>query len=113
MTPGQIHRFGDRILAAVSIALALPEEDLPRFPRLRRDEPTDGSKERLKCLKSWREQISSVQRLEPGVLAPNWLLEAIADAHPATVAEMDGIAGMREWQKGLYGQDLLHELSAD
>ena len=113
MTPGQIHRFGDRILAAVSIALALPEEDLPRFPRLRRDEPTDGSKERLKRLKSWREQISSIQRLEPGVLAPNWLLEAIADAYPATVTEMDGIAGMREWQRGLYGQDLLHELAAD
>jgi len=112
MTPGQIQRFGDRILAAVSTALALPEEELPRFPRLRRDEPTDGSKERLKRLKSWREQHSSVQGLEPGVVAPNWLLEAVADAHPATAAELDSIAGMREWQKGLYGQELLHELAA-
>ena len=112
MTPGQIHRFGDLILAAVLTALALPEEDLPRFPRLRREEPTDGSKERLKHLKSWREQLSSIQGLEPGVLAPNWLLEAVADAHPASIAELDGIAGMREWQKGLFGEDLLHELVA-
>ena len=112
MTPGQIHRFGDRILAAVSVALALPEEHLPRFPRQRREEPADGTKERLKRLKSWREQYSSMQGLEPGVVAPNWLLEAVADAHPASVAELDGIAGMREWQKGLYGQELLHELAA-
>lgn len=112
MTPGQIHRFGDMILAAVSTALALPEEELPRFPRMRREEPTDGSKERLKRLKSWREQHSSAQRLEPGVVAPNWLLEAVADAHPVSVAELDGIAGMREWQKRLYGQELLHELAA-
>jgi len=112
MTPGQIHRFGDGILAAVSTALALPEEELPRFPRQRREEPTDGTKERLKRLKSWREQHSSAQGLEPGVVAPNWLLEAVADAHPASIAELDGIAGMREWQKALYGQELLHELAA-
>ena len=112
MTPGQIHRFGDRILAAVSAALSLPEEELPRFPRQRREEPADGTKERLKRLKSWREQHSSQQGLEPGVVAPNWLLEAVADAHPASVAELDGIAGMREWQKGLYGQELLQELAA-
>jgi ribonuclease D len=112
MTPGQILRFGDRILAAVSNAMAVEEGDLPRFPRLRREEPTDGSKERLKRLKSWREQHSSLQGLEPGVVAPNWLLEAVADAHPASLAELNGIAGMREWQKGLYGQELLHELAA-
>lgn len=112
MTPGQVQRYGDRILAAVSTALALPEDQLPRFPRLRRDEPTDGSKERLKRLKSWRELHSSSQGLEPGVVAPNWLLEAVADAHPASTADLDGIAGMREWQKGLYGQELLHELAA-
>ena len=112
MTPGQIQRFGDRILKAVSIALALPEEELPRFPRLRRDEPTDGSKERLKRLKSWRDQHSSLQGLDPGVVAPNWLLEAVADVHPASIAELDGIAGMRVWQKKLYGQELLHELAA-
>ena len=68
--------------------------------------------ERLKRLKSWRVQHSSLQGLEPGVLAPNWLLEAVADAHPASAAELDGITGMREWQKRLFGQELLQELAA-
>jgi ribonuclease D len=112
MTPGQVQRFGERILAAVSVALALPEEELPRFPRQRRDEPTDGAKERLKCLKSWRDLYSSVQGLEPGVVAPNWLLESAADRDPAAVADLDGISGMREWQKRAYGLELLKTLAA-
>ncbi|MDA8428337.1 MAG: HRDC domain-containing protein [Geobacteraceae bacterium] len=112
MTPGQIQRFGDKILAAVSAALVLPEDKLPHFPRVRREELTEGAKDRIKRLKSWREQHSSALGLEPGVVAPNWMLEAVADANPVSVSELDGIAGMREWQKGLYGQELLQELAA-
>lgn len=111
MTPGQIQRYGDRIMAAVAAALALPEEELPRFPRQQREEPADGTKERIKCLKSWRQELSRKLTLEPGVLAPNWLLEGIADANPAGIAALDGIAGMRDWQKRLYGQEVLAELA--
>lgn len=112
MTQGQIQRLGEKILVAVASAMALPEERLPRFPRQQREEPADGTKERMKCLKSWRQQESRRLGLEPGVVAPNWLLEGIADANPSTLAALDEISGMRNWQKGLYGQDLLAELSA-
>lgn len=112
MTPGQIQRFGERILAAVAAALALTDDELPRFPRSQREEPADGTKERIKCLKSWRQEESRRLGLEPGVVAPNWLLEGIADANPTTLAALDDIAGMRSWQKGLYGQDILAELAS-
>lgn len=107
MTPSQIHRHGERILKAVTTALALSEDALPHFPRKKRDEPVDGAKERLKILKSWREQRSVGLGLDPGVVAPNWLLEGIADAHPANVAGLDEIQGMREWQKILYGEEIV------
>ena len=106
MTPGQIHRHGDSILAAIVAGLAVPEEELPRFPRKSREEPADGAKERLKRLKLWREQRSAAIGLEPGVVAPNWLLEGIADLDEASVRGLNGIAGMREWQKGLYGEEV-------
>lgn len=113
MTPGQVQRHGESIMAAISKGLALPEEDLPRFPRQRKEEPADGTKERLKRLKSWREQESSSLGLEPGVVAPNWLLESVADAYPVDPNDLNTVAGMRDWQKGLYGKDLLAELAAD
>jgi ribonuclease D len=111
MTPGQVQRYGDRILQAVAAGLALPEDELPNMPRQQRDEPADGTKERIKCLKSWRQELSRKLGLEPGVVAPNWLLEGVADANPTVVEALDEIAGMRRWQKSLYGQELLAELA--
>jgi ribonuclease D len=113
MTQGQIQRYGDRILTVISAAWALSEDELPRFPRRQREEPSDGAKERLKRLKSWREFRSKELGLESGVLAPNWLLEGIADIQPATAAALDRITGMREWQKRLYGNELIEVLADD
>lgn len=111
MTPGQIQRYGESVVTAVAAGLALPEEGLPHVPRQQREELADGTKERIKCLKSWRQEKSRKLGLEPGVLAPNWLLEGVADANPIVVDALDDIAGMRKWQKELYGQDLLTEMS--
>jgi ribonuclease D len=111
MTPGQIHRHGESILAAVATGLAMPENELPRYPRQISREPSDGSKERLKRLKQWRDQKSAMLELEPGLVAPNWLLEAVADANAASIKGMDGITGMRQWQKKLYGAEMLEEMA--
>jgi ribonuclease D len=106
MTSGQIQRHGVGILSAVERGLAISEELLPRFPRSGKKEVPERVKERLKNLKLWREQYCVELGLDPGVLAPNWLLEAIADTQCATKDELDAIPGMREWQKQLYGAEL-------
>jgi ribonuclease D len=106
MTPGQLQRHGEGILSAIERGIATPEEKLPRFPRNAKKEVLERVKERLKNLKSWREQCSSKLGLDPGVLAPNWLLEAVADTESAAVEELDAIPGMRTWQKRLFGEDL-------
>ena len=111
MTEGQVQRHGENILSAVARGLNMPEAELPRFPRQHRDEPTEGAKERIKLLKSWRQELSALLGLEPGVVAPNWLLEAVAEADPVTVEALDHISGMRDWQRKQFGQDMLAELA--
>jgi len=111
MTPGQMHRHGHNILAAVTTGMAIPELELPRFPRQVRHEPADGSKERLKRLKQWRDQQSTALELEPGVLAPNWLLEAVAEADLCTIEDLNNINGIRTWQKQLYGLEIIEEMT--
>ena len=106
MTPGQLQRHGAGILAAVERGIATPEHKLPRIPRGAKKEVTERVKERLKNLKVWRERFSRELGLDPGVLAPNWLLEAIADTQGPAKEELDAIPGMREWQKRLFGDDL-------
>lgn len=113
MTPGQIQRHGAGILSAVERGLATPEADLPRFPRGTRKEVLERVKERLKNLKSWRERSSRELGLDPGMLAPNWLLEAVADCGSGVKEELDAIPGMREWQKQLFGEEMARILAMD
>jgi ribonuclease D len=111
MTSGQLQRHGAGIMSAIERGMAIPESKLARFPRTAKKEVPERVKERLKNLKTWRERYSHELGLDPGVLAPNWLLEAIADTENATQEEQDCIPGMREWQKQLFGGDLARILS--
>jgi len=113
MTSGQLQRHGAGILAAVEQGSSMPEDMVPRFPRTVKKEITERAKERLKNLKTWREKISQELGLDPGLLAPNWLLEAVADTEGATMDELNALPGMREWQKGLFGTDLARILAMD
>jgi ribonuclease D len=112
MTPGQLQRHGAGILSAVERGAETPESGLPSFPRSTKKETLERVKERLKGLKVWRERFSHELGLDPGVLAPNWLLEAIADTRNAAPEELDFIPGMREWQKQLFGKELEHILTS-
>lgn len=113
MTPGQIKRHGTAILAAIRQAMELPESRLPRFPRTVKREPGPGAKARLKRLKEWRERFSAELGLETGVVAPNWLLEDLAEKRPLEPQALDGITGMRRWQKQLYGRTLIELLKVN
>jgi ribonuclease D len=106
MTPGQLQRHGTGIMSAIEQGMATAENRLPRFPRTAKKEVLEQAKERLKNLKAWRERYSHELGLDPGVLAPNWLLEAVADTENASQEELNAIPGMREWQKQLFGGEL-------
>jgi len=107
MSPNQINRHGAGILQAVIIGLEMPEDRLPRFPRAHKNELAAGARDRLKQLKLWREQRSSELGLEPGVLAPNWMLEAVADFNPATYSGLESVSGVRQWQLDLCANDIM------
>ena len=112
MTPGQLQRHGSAMLSAIERGEATADNSLPRFPRSVKKEVLERVKERLKILKVWREQFSRELGLDPGVMAPNWLLEAVADTEKASIEELDSVPGIREWQKRLYGEELARLLAA-
>lgn len=113
MTPGQLNRHGAAILQAVALGMEMPEGKLPRFPHSQKNDMVQGSKERLKKLKRWREQRSAELGLESGLFAPNWLLEAAADFHPLTWSGLESITGIRQWQKNLCADDIIKAAAAE
>lgn len=100
-------RRGAEVLAAVARGLAIPEDQLPRFPRPARHKPDPVYLARLDRLKAARNTIAQRLDLAPGVLCPNGTLEAIARAVPKTVAELARLPEVRRWQAKEFGEELV------
>jgi ribonuclease D len=110
LTPRVLKRYGRQLEAAVQRGLELPECQLPRFPRSK-GEPNPGIKTRIAQLKKWREQLSTELELATGLLAPNWLLERIAEQRPDSMEQLAAVPGIRRWQLSVWGTALLRKLA--
>ncbi len=103
-------RQADPILAAIERGKDLPDPKLPRYPRQPRHRPDPGFEVRLERLKQVRSEEAVRLDLPPGIVAPNWLLEAIARAVPSDSATLGEVPGIRKWQTELLGERLLSSL---
>jgi ribonuclease D len=108
--PTNVERYGHDILAAIGRGLAIPDAELPRIQRLPRRPPDQELEARIERLKAKRNALATAYDLPPGVLCPNYVLEAIARAKPARVDELTGIDGLRRWQIAELGEELLQAL---
>jgi ribonuclease D len=76
----------DRFFDAARRALALPEKDWPKPPPRRFVKQTPGQEERFETMKRMRDARATELGLDPSLLAPRAVMEAIAtdaDAAPA------------------------------
>jgi len=106
-------RRGTEIIEAIERGLAVPDADLPSFPRHPRYRPDPAFDARLERLKAWRATLSVRIGLPPGLLAPNATLEAVARTAPQTIDELLAVPGIRRWQVGEFGPDMIKLLGAN
>jgi len=107
LAPVHVERYGRDLLAAVAAAEALPNDELPVYPRERGQERDPEVDRRLKKLKGWRQLRAAEMELDPGVLINNATLEQIARRQPEGLEQLTAIPGMRTWQVQALGRDLL------
>lgn len=101
---------GASLLSVIARGLAVPEKDLPRFPRGERyqtDPAFDAAVERLKRV---RNDMAQELGLDPGVLCPKGTLEAVARARPKTGSRLGEVPEMRKWQVEVMGGKFLAAL---
>jgi ribonuclease D len=103
----QLDLLGDKVLAAIQNALDLPEANLPIYPRKAYPVVDPGLAPVLKELKQWRDRQAQALGLEPPVLFSKALLTAIADVKPRSRRQLDGVAGLRQWQKEAFGGQII------
>jgi ribonuclease D len=107
-----IARHGGEILKAVSIGIGLPASRLPRYPQSQRPKKDKQKMEICRRLKLWRESKALELGMDAGSIANNNLLDALADAVPRDMGELDSIKTLRKWQKREFGEELLMVVKA-
>ena len=105
-------RRGGELLDAIRRGLAVPDRDLPAFERRPRYRPDPTFDARLERLKAWRVPLAARYDLPPGILAPNGILEAVARAVPRDLDQLMAIPGIRRWQAGEFGAEMLAVVGA-
>jgi ribonuclease D len=110
-TPRVVGRWGEPILTAVAQALALPGSDLPVLPRSPRPPfVPQVVRRRIEALREWRARVAPVVDLDPGVLLPNRLIRAIAEAGSKDLDALARVEGVRQWRVQVFGQELVEAM---
>ena len=110
LSDGLVNRRGREILAAVKRGLAVPEAELPRYPRAPRWDRDVDHEDRVERLKQARNQRAEQLGLDPGFAMGRTLLEDIARAQPKDLQALAAVPGVRRWQVEALGASLMNAL---
>jgi ribonuclease D len=110
LSPRLVERYGEGLLAATARGLTEPLPEPPRTPRPMRPVVTNASRLRAESLKKWRTETSEGSGLDPGVLLPQRLIDALALDPPTDLAGLRSVPGLRRWRVNAFGRPILAAL---
>ncbi|MEA3245525.1 MAG: HRDC domain-containing protein [Gemmatimonadota bacterium] len=110
MPRGIVERHGDDVLGAIARGMAVPESQLPKFPKGKRFARDPDFDAKVGALKSVRDEAAKRLELDPGVLCSRDRMEAVARAMPREVADLAQVPGLRRWQVAELGQGFVNAL---
>jgi ribonuclease D len=105
-----LEQRGSELLDAVRRALAVPDAELPKFPRAARWDRDPEFDARVSALKTARDAAAKRLELDPGVLCSRDRLEAVARKNPVAVEEVAEVPELRRWQVAELGADFVKAL---
>jgi len=109
--PRLVDRYGPALLKAVERGMALPEGELPIYPRSERRQKDPAADKRLARLKQWRQTKAAELQIDPGILINNALLETLSRQPPATAGGLAAIPEMKNWQREVLGEGIVQTLA--
>ena len=110
MPRGILESRAPDILENVARGVAVPENELPRFPRSQRWERDPDFDDVVSRLKTVRDAAAARLDLDPGVLCPRERMEAVARKRPTRVEELADIPDFRRWQIEQLGEEFVRAL---
>ena len=106
----QIDMYGDLLIKAVTNALKKKDEELPVYPRQKITQLSYDTLERIKALKAWRDKRAEELKLDPAILFNKAMLSDIAKKNPLLIKDLYSVKGIKNWQRGIFGKDIISVL---
>jgi ribonuclease D len=101
-----LRRMGRDIMAAIRKGRKEEHGPIPKLGNSRR-RMDRHAEHRLAALKAWRAERAADTKLDPGVLAPNSVLEAIAWRDPSTQKDLDDLPELKGWFRREFGAEVV------
>jgi ribonuclease D len=105
MTPSQIRRHGNEILAAVKRGR---QAAIPRRPGHKSMD--EIVRARYETLRAWRKRVARERKVESDIILPREVLFDIAQSAPHDAKTLQKVMAPLDWRFKTYGQDILRVL---
>lgn len=106
MTPGQLHRHGPALLAAIQHGLRAPAPPAPIV-----EVPPDEVLARYDRLHQWRKTRANARGVESDVILPRTTLRGLSERPPRSLDDLAGITDFGPRRRELYGEEILAVVS--
>jgi ribonuclease D len=107
LSPKQVARHGQQLVAGIQKALALPQSKMPRYPHQKPPRMSPAGVARITALKKWRNRKARQLNMDPSLLGSKALISAIATARPRHIEDLKTLHDMRTWQREEFGTEIL------
>jgi ribonuclease D len=107
----QIDRYGKSIVAAVTRALQIAPNDLPRYPRKTAPMVPAIVAKRVKELRIWRDRKAQQLQVDPAIICTKALISALAVQKPAAMSSLSKMKEIKAWQVTEFGRDIINILN--
>ena len=112
LSPRQVKALGPSLFKKIGEALDLAREELPVYPKKADKRISPRAAERAKALRKWRERRAGELVLEPGLVCANAQIQSLALIHPMKSEDLEGINGLKNWQRQVFGREICELLRA-
>jgi ribonuclease D len=103
----QIKIWGKSILEHIELAMNIPENRLPNFPKRNKKRSVGRiATRRIKALKEWRNRRAIELGMDPALICNNAQILAISLANPENSLDLEKINEMKNWQRQLFGREI-------
>ena len=104
MPRGMLDRQSAEMLVAVALGDAVPEAELPRFPKPPRWDKDPAFDDKVSKLRGVRDDAAKRLQVDPGVLCSRERMEAVARRAPQDLEALAEVKELRRWQVAELGE---------